>query len=182
MDSESLIPILVILLRVFIPFSILRFPLLGGFLAMFADAIDVMIFEAFGVGFFKEFPYHHADKIFDMWYLFFEFLVVLRWKDILAKNAGKVLFGWRALGFIAFMLTGIRYSFFLAPNIFEFYFLTYLIIKKFNKKFKMTWKKLTIILLAVGIPNIIKEYIMHFKYIDQTWHFFRDNIFWWLYK
>lgn len=149
---------------------------------MFADAIDVMIFEAFGISFFKEIPYHHADKILDLWYLFFELLIVLKWKDVLAKKAGVALFSWRLLGFILFAITGIRYIFLFAPNIFEFYFLTYLIIKKYNKKFKMTWRNLIIILLATGIPNIIKEYIMHFRYIDQTWHFFRDNIFWWLYN
>jgi hypothetical protein len=79
------------------------------------------------------------------------------------------------------MLTAWRPSFFIAPNIFEFFFLACLIIWKFDKKFEFTWKRAGIVLAIVGIPNIIKEYVMHFKFQDQTWNWFRDNMFWWLY-
>ena len=181
MPSEF-IPIIVVLLRFFIPFTILRFPLLGGILALLADATDIMIFEAFGYGsFLSNFSYHSFDKVFDMWYLFFEFLVVLKWADVLARKTGIILFGWRFIGFLAFIIFGLREAFFFAPNIFEYFFLTMLVIWTFNKKFKLKIKSLTIILLIVGIPNLIKEYIMHFRYPDQTWVWFRDNVFYWLY-
>lgn len=181
--EADIVAIFIILLRLLIPFSILKWPLLGGILAMISDAIDVMLFEFFGYGFLGNlgFEYHQMDKVFDTWYLFFEFLVVMRWKDILAKRTGMFLFGWRFIGFLVFMFLGIREAFFFAPNIFEFFFLAMLIIWKFNEKFKLDIKKLTIILLIVGIPNIIKEYIMHFAYPNQTWVFFRDNIFDWIY-
>ena len=180
---DEIVPIFVILLRLLIPFTILRFPLLGGFLAMLSDTIDIMLFEAFGYGsLLGNFQYHFIDKIFDMWYLFFEFLVVLRWKDVLAKNIGKFLFGWRAIGFIVFIIFGFREAFFFAPNIFEFFFLAMLIIWKFKPEFKLKKKGLVIILLIVGLPNILKEYVMHFKYQNQTWVFFRDNLFPWLYN
>ncbi len=182
MISGDVAAIIVIIIRGLIPFTILRWPLAGGLLAILGDISDVMIYEGFGMGFFGSLPYHFIDKIFDIWYLFFEFLVVLRWKDDkLARNTGAFLFGWRAVGFFAFIAFGFRAAFFFAPNIFEFFFLAVLIIKRFNKKFKFTWKSLTIVLLIVGIPNIIKEYIMHYKYPDQTWDFFRDNLFWWMY-
>lgn len=173
--------IIVILARIFIPFLILRFPLAGGLLAIVADISDVMIFEAFGYGILEGFSYHHIDKIFDMWYLFFEFLVVRKWSDELARRTGKVLFAWRFIGFLVFELTGFRAALLLAPNILEFFFLAYLVIKKFSKSFKFNIKSLIIVLLIVGIPNIIKEYLMHFKYPDQTWNFFKEHLFWWLY-
>ena len=176
-------PIFIILLRTFIPFMILRFPLLGGILAMLADAADIMIFEAFGYGFLGnlDLSYQFIDKGFDMWYLFFEFLVVLKWSDMLARKTGMILFGWRAIGFVLLLILGLREVFFFAPNIFEFFFLAMLIIWKFNDKFKLGKKSLIIILLIVGIPNIIKEYIMHIKYPGQIGTFFKDNFFWWLY-
>ena len=148
---------------------------------MLADATDIMIFEGFGYGFLSDIPYHMLDKIFDMWYLFFEFLIVRQWIDILARRTGTFLFAWRFIGFLIFEITGLRAAFFFAPNIFEYFFLAILVIKKFNKKFILSVKSLVIILLIVGIPNLIKEYIMHFKYPDQTWNFFRDNVFYWLY-
>ena len=166
----------IIFFRGLVPFVILHFPLFGAILAIFADTIDIMLFEAFGYGnllgnfqsLLGNFQYHHIDKIFDMWYLFFEFLIVLRWKDVLAKNIGKFLFGWRFVGFLAFMIFGLREAFFFATNIFEYFFLTMLVIWKFNKKFELKKKSLIIILLIIGIPRLIKEYIMHFKYPDQT--------------
>ena len=174
--------IFVLLLRTLIPFTILRWPLAGGIASMLSDAIDVMIFEAFGAGFLSGLSYHKYDKTFDTFYLFIEFLVVRKWSDKLARKTGSILFAWRFLGFAAFMLFSFRAAFFFAPNIFEYFFITMLIIWKFNKKFKLNIKKLVIILFAIGIPSIIKEYLMHFKYPDQTWAFWRDHLFWWLYK
>jgi len=174
--------IIVILARILVPFLILKWPLKGAILAIIADAADVMVIEAFGTGFLGGFSYHHMDKIFDIWYLFFEFIVVMTWTDVFARRIGATLFTWRFAGFLTFMLTAWRPSFFVAPNIFEFFFLACLIIWKFDKKFKFTWKSSAIVLLIVGIPNIIKEYVMHFKFQDQTWDWFRDHVFWWMYN
>jgi hypothetical protein len=156
--------ILVILLRALVPFLILRWPLIGAILAIVVDATDLMIFEAFGAVFPEGIQYHHFDKIFDIWYLFFEFIVVMTWKDKIARNIAASLFTWRFAGFLTFMLAGVREAFFFAPNIFEFFFLATLIIWKYNPEFKYNWKKAGVVLLIVGIPNMLKEYIMHFKY------------------
>ena len=181
MVDPNITSVIIILLRVLVPFTILRWPLAGTILAILADTSDIMIFEGFGYGFLSGIPYHMLDKIFDMWTLFFEFLVVRQWVDILARKTGMILFGWRFVGFLVFMIFGLREAFFFAPNIFEYFFLTMLVIWKFNKKFELKKKSLIIILLIIGIPSLIKEYIMHFKYPDQTWNFFRDNLFYWLY-
>ena len=179
MDISIVALIIVIISRIFLPLIILKKPLLGGILAMIADAVDVMIFEAVGGGYPN---YHLFDKSFDMWYLFLEFLVVLKWKDLLAKRTGSVLFIWRFVGFALFEITSYKGFFFFAPNIFEFFFLATLVILKFKKSFRYNAKSLTIVLLIVGVPNIIKEYLMHYKYPNQTWDYLRDKLFWWIYN
>jgi len=174
--------VIVLLLRLLVPFTILRWPLAGTILAILADSADVMIFDYFDYGFLSGIQYHILDKIFDMWQLFFEFLVVRTWIDVLARKTGMILFGWRFVGFLVFMIFGLREAFFFAPNIFEYFFLTMLIIWKFNKKFELKKKSLIIILLIIGIPSLIKEYIMHVRYADQVSNFFRDKFFWWIYN
>jgi hypothetical protein len=176
--------IFVILLRVLIPFTILRWPLAGTALAILADTADVMIFEAFWYGFLEGVPYHVIDKIFDMWTLFFEFLVVRQWVDILARKTGMLLFGWRFVGFLVFIIFGLREAFFFAPNIFEYFFLTMLVIWKFDKKFELKKRSLAIILIAIAIPKVTLEYLLHFRdphgpFVSWVW--FRDNVFYWLY-
>jgi hypothetical protein len=177
---KIMVDVLVSLLRLLLPFTILRWPLLGGILCMLADAADVMLFEQFGYGFWEGQNYHTFDKFFDIYYLFFEYLVARRWTDPLARRTGQALFFWRLAGFIFFELTQSRYAFFLAPNIFEFFYLGYLIICKFKPRFQFTTRSLIGLLLIVGIPNIIKEYYMHFLEFE-TWAFMRDTFFWWLY-
>jgi len=182
MISGDVAAVIVILLRTLIPLTIFRFPLLGGILAMLADALDVMMFNGFGAGFLDNVPYQIFDKTFDIYYLSIEFFVMRKWVDKLAKKAGSILYSWRLIGFVLFVITGIEEMFLYAPNIFEFFFLAMLIIWKFDKKFRLNGKRLIVILLIVGIPNIIKEYIMHFAFKDQTWDFIRDNFFWWMYN
>lgn len=180
MIDPNITSVFVILLRLLVPFTILRWPLAGTILAILADTSDIMIFERFGYGFLSGIEYHFIDKVFDMWALFFEFLVVRQWVDILARRTGMILFGWRFIGFLAFMLFGFRQAFFFAPNIFEYFFITILIIRKFNKSFELKKKSLAIILIAIAIPSLIKEYVMHFKQFE-VWVWFRDHVFYWLY-
>ncbi len=173
--------IVIILIRTFVPFVILRFPLGGALLAILADASDVMTFERFGSGILDDSIYHNFDKVFDTWYLFFEFLVISKWSNIAVRRTGKTLFIWRFAGFAIFELFGFRPAFFLAPNIFENYYLAVTIIKKYFKSFEINWKRNFLIIILVGLPKIAQEYVMHYKYPDQTWNFLRDHLFWWMY-
>lgn len=177
----EIVGLIVLVLRLIVPLSIFRWPLGGMFLSILADAIDVMIFDKFGGGFWGD-NYHAADKILDAYYLFFAFIAVHKWRDILARRTAKILFLWRIAGFAVFELTGFRPAFLLAPAIFENFYLARLVVLKFIPQFRFTPLRLALLLLATGLPKIAQEYVMHFRYPDQTWHFFRDNIFWWLYK
>lgn len=173
--------VIVTALRLLIPFTILRWALLGGILAMLADAVDRMIFEAFGFGYLS-YDYHVFDKFFDIYYLFFEFLVARKWTNKLARRTGMALFIWRFTGFTLFEITKLRWFFFLAPNIFEHFYLFWAAILRFFPKFKLESKKrLAVILLILGAPKMVQEYIMHYLEFG-TWNFIRDNFFWWLYR
>lgn len=174
--------IIVILIRTFVPFTLFRWPLFGAVLAILADISDVMIFEAFGSGPLEGELYHNFDKIFDTYYLFFEFLVLHKWVNTLARRTGKILFLWRFAGFTLFEFTGIRPFFTLAPNIFEHWYLAWTVIKKWWPQFALTKTRLFIILFIVGAPKVVQEYIMHYAYPDQTWIFLRDHLFYWIYN
>ena len=180
MDASS-VSVLVVLMRLVVPLSIFRWPLAGILLSIAADASDVMIFEVTGYGFFGG-MYHHLDKVFDIYYLFFAWLVARKWHDVLARRTAALLFWWRALGVAAFELTGWRPIFLIAPSIFENFYIFRAVAVKIKPSFAFTARSMLIALLMVGIPKIAQEYVMHFKYIDQVWNFIRDYFFWWLYQ
>lgn len=156
------IALLVLALRLLIPFTIFRWPLLGGILAFTADFYDFPILNHFGWGFLTSETYQPVDKLFDIYYLSFEFLVALRWRDILARKTAIALFSWRLLGVIAFELTQIRKFLFFAPNIFEYFYLPFLVIKKLRPAFQLQRRTLIILLLVIGIPKLIIEFILHY--------------------
>ena len=76
---DLLVPIIVVLFRLFIPFSILRWPFWGAIASMLADGADIMIFEQFGIGFLGWERYHFLDKILDIYYLSFLLFVAQRY-------------------------------------------------------------------------------------------------------
>lgn len=174
-------PLIIVIIRILVPFTILRWPLGGMILAILGDISDAMVFEKFGTGYFNM-DYHRIDKFLDIYYLFFAFLVVHRWKNTLARRTAKALFLWRFAGFVVFEFSGLQYIFFIAPNIFEHFYLFWAVIIRFFPSFKLTPLRLAIALFILGFPKVIQEYLMHYKFPGQTWHFFRDNVFWWLYK
>jgi len=79
------------------------------------------------------------------------------------------------------VIYGIKWFFALAPNIFEHFYLFWVAKISFFNKFKLTALRLFVILFIVGVPKIIQEYYMHFKYPDQTWAYIRDYFFFWFY-
>lgn len=187
MDTAVIALIVVILIRLLVPLSMLRYPLLGVFLSILADISDVLLFEYFGKALGDKY-YHSFDKVFDLYYLTIALYVVHRQlKDKLAKKILTALYLWRFAGVLLFSIFAYFGQIFrpimvFTPNIFEYYFIAYLIILKFNKKFKLNKKSAIIIFLVVGIPKLIHEYIFHLAYQDKTWVFIRDTFLFWIYK
>jgi len=188
MSPELLIFSAVVLVRLLVPFTILRWPLAGVFVSIIADAADIMVFEKMGgPGPIRWEDYHLLDKFLDTYYLAFAAWVAWSWEDALARTIAVSLFAWRFAGVVLFEVIALvageafRPLMFFAPSIFENFFIAWLVLQKVHPGFVLTKKSTITILLLVGIPKLVQEYVMHFGYQDQTWGFFRDNLFWWLY-
>ncbi len=171
--------VLIVFIRLLVPFSILRWPFWGALLAIAADASDVVILDALGWGFFEGKNYHAIDKFFDTYYLAFEFYASRLWLDVLTRKAAAVFFLWRVLGVAAFEITRVRQIMFLAPNIFENFYLLVAGARKFFPVFRIdTLKKLAAFVVIASVPKLIQEYIMHYLEFP-TWAFIKHNIFRW---
>ena len=83
--------LIVIALRLFVPLTILRWPLAGALASMVLDGADVILVDAFAslLGQPGEFGpvYAQIDKVLDLWYLSLELVVVRRWTETLVRRA-----------------------------------------------------------------------------------------------
>lgn len=177
---DFLVPIIVILLRLLVPFSILRWPFWGAIASMLADGADIMIFEKFGIGFIGWERYHFLDKILDVYYFCFLLFVALKWQNVFAKRTALFLFLWRLAGVVAFEIIKWRGIFLFAPNIFENFYLAVTFLTQYIPRLRLTTKRVIVILILASIPKLIQEYIMHYLEFP-TWLWIKDHIFFWLY-
>jgi|SRR3989344_609503 len=167
-------PFIIVALRLVLPLTIFRWPLLGGLIAMIADALDVVLITYLNMGDFKN--YHQVDKYLDMYYLSMEVYVSLFWKNKLARGTSIFLFLYRTIGFILFEVTKLRLLLFIFPNLFENFYLFYLGYKKITKKDPISsFRNLFLILVLLLIPKLIQEYILHFALL-QPWNWIKFNI------
>jgi len=165
--------IIVIILRLIVPFSILRYPLAGFLTAILLDVFDAPLASLIGghtLGFGGDFiEYNLIDKWLDTYFLFFGFLVSLRWQNSLAKKTASLLFWFRFFGVVVFSLTGLRALLFFFPNIFEFFYLYYLTIaRRFPALSPDSFKKLMLILIILLIPKLFFEYLLHVQQLEAV--------------
>lgn len=166
-------------LRAGIPFLLFRWPFWAALLCIAADASDTVIPEALGTGTIHS-NYHAFDKAFDIYYLAFEAVVAWRWQDPLAKWTALALFALRLTAVVLFELTEIRQLFLLVgPNVFENFYLWVAASRAANPAYRIgSPRRLALILLLVGAPKLLQEYVMHYREA-QTWHFVKEQIFRW---
>ena len=112
-----------------------------------------------------------------MYYLALELVVSLRWRELLAKWTSVALFVWRAAGFALFELTGLRVILFFAPNMFENFFLFYLIARRVHPGWEVrTLKRLAIALALLYIQKFGQEYFLHVREA-QPWEWLKGTFF-----
>jgi hypothetical protein len=70
----------VLVIRLSVPLTIFRWPLLGGLLSIVADSIDILIFDV--AGFPAHGSYQEWDKALDCYYLAIEAIVAQRWQRL----------------------------------------------------------------------------------------------------
>src|SRR3989304_4955655 len=165
-------PVIVILLRLILPLSILRYPLWGGILAMLLDGADVIIAGWLNMGDFSS--YHTTDKYLDMYYLTLEVYKSLSWQNALACRTSMFLFIYRFVGVIWFEATNLRILLFVFPNLFENFFLFFEAYRKIKKTEKLSWKGILIALIILLIPKLVQEYLMHVVLL-RPWDWFHTT-------
>jgi hypothetical protein len=150
----------VIFFRIFFALFIIPFPLFGGLISATAEFIDLNILmmvepEAFPV-------YQYLDKTLDLLYLGLEAYIASTWKNKLVRNTVLVLFFIRFIGTILFYLIKDPIILVIFPNVFEWFFLTTLILMKLKKDEFLT--KSSNIVNIVGIllsVKLVHEYYLH---------------------
>lgn len=146
---------------------------------MVIDGLDVVLVDVlanmlgeepgFGDG------YQTMDKPLDLYYLSFEFLVSLRWKMAIARNTSTALFVYRLVGMVALWLTGVRWLLLVFPNLFENFYLYYLVAARFFPRLVPTTVRQTaVVLLVLYIPKIGQEYVLHFAKATP-WNSFKST-------
>lgn len=166
--------IIVITLRLVVPLLIFRKPLEGGIASMLLDGADVMVIDAMQLGGFGG-NYHQLDKLLDMYYLSFEFIVALRWDNTWAKYPAIALFGLRMVGFVGFELTQARILLFIFPNMFENWWLYAVAVERFKPAWRPhSVQTVAIPMLILLIPKMGQEYLLHFSEA-QPWSWFKST-------
>lgn len=152
----ELIALLVIAVRLLVPFIILRYPLLGVAVAMLADFTD---FDYIGANDW----YQSVDKLLDTYYLAFAAYIALRWKDTIARRLALGMFAWRVLGVVLTLATGKEQLLVLFPNIFESWFIFYLLCVRLTQKKVLFDSYLTAAATGVILllPKLAHEYVLH---------------------
>lgn len=165
MDAGSIV---VYVLRLAVPLSILRYPLGGVLASIILDSLDQdLVYVISGDGVLlggSLVNYQLIDKLLDIYYLSFAFFVSLKWPDSLPQKVSLTLFSLRVFGVVLFELTQARVLLFVAPNVFELFYLYYTICRKwFPRGVPTSRAGLAIVLLATGIPKLGQEYLQHVK-------------------
>lgn len=99
---------------------VLRWPFLGGLLAVAVDLSDLLLMGVLDLGGVPD--YQSLDKWLDQVYMATFLIVALRWSDP-ARSIAVALYVFRLIGFLAFEVSGERMLLLLFPNVFEFWFL-----------------------------------------------------------
>jgi len=99
---------------------VLRWPLLGGLLAILVDLSDLLLMGVLDLGGVPD--YQSLDKWLDQFTLALFLIVALRWSSP-ARTIAIALYAYRLVGFVLFELTGDRTLLLLFPNVFEFWFI-----------------------------------------------------------
>ncbi len=167
--------IVVVALRLVVPLLILRRPLAGGIAALLLDALDVVIVELFGPGGMGP-HYHSLDKLLDLYYLGLEVWVSLRWTERLPRLISIGLYLYRVAGVVLFELLGWRALLFFFPNLFENWYLFYLIRCRFFPDLRLdTWPRVVGWLALLYMPKIGQEYLLHISEA-QPWEWLKDHL------
>lgn len=130
---------------------VLRWPLAGAVLALVVDLSDLLLRDVLDLGGIPD--YQALDKWLDQVYMAVFLVVAWRWTG--ADRAVAVgLYLFRLVGFALFEVTGDRAVLLLFPNVFEFWFLLVLVVRRWWPGY--TWRPASLA-LALAVLTGFKE-------------------------
>lgn len=166
---------IIIAIRILVPLTILRWNLLGSILAIIADNLDVVILDLLGVRDFRY--YDRVDKTLDTYFYLIQGYTLFFWNNKLARNIGISLLIYRLIGFVMYMITDLQMLLFVFANVFEFFYMYYLIYKKiFHKE---PFEKLLDALPTLSVLllfKLLQEYMLHVAQFP-IYQWIKENIF-----
>jgi hypothetical protein len=157
----------VVAVRFVVPLTIFRWPLPGVLACLVVDAADQTLFQLAGV---VPGDYEAYDKAMDTFYLAVAFLAVLRnWTAPAAVATARVLFLVRLAGATAYELLAWPPLLLLAPNTFEYFFISYEVVRsrwRTGDVAPRTWVAVAAALW--GFVKIPPEWWLHVAHLDVT--------------
>ena len=147
------------LVRVFVPLLIFRWPFWGILVALYIDASDWHLYQFRAQEDYVR--YQIWDKLLDTYYLSIAFFTSLFWKDIRARAFSIFLFLYRTVGIVLFILLGNGVFLFLFPNVFENFFLFYLLYRLVSKSDQLflPGELGLMFLFAISVPKIGRAHV-----------------------
>lgn len=176
MSSDTMVFVVVIVLRLAIPLLIPRFPLPAILAALVLDAADQTIFQQFTD---RELTgYQTYDKALDVYYLAVAYISTMRnWGGGFAFRTAQFLWYYRLVGVLLFESTQARWLLLVFPNTFEYFFIAVEAYKTSRNHLRLTQRQ--IVLIAGSIWVFIKlpqETWIHIAKLDFT-NFMKHTVF-----
>lgn len=161
-------PIIVsLLVRLLVPLLIFRWRFTGYLAAILADSWgDCLLVDLLGGSFGSGANYQAFDKWLDLYMITIAVIVSLRFAKI-EKWTSVILYSIRVIGVILFEITQLQTLLVFFPNVFDFFFLFIVIVKKFWPNFRLTKKNIWLVLIALTISKSIQEVSLHYFGFDQ---------------
>jgi hypothetical protein len=154
---------------------VLRWPLLGGLLAVLVDLSDLLLRDLLDLGGLPD--YQGLDKWLDQVYLAAFLVVALRWTGP-ARSIAIALYLFRMIGFLAFELTHERAVLLIFPNVFEFWFIAVAALGDIRIAAWSKTRLVAALLLLTGLKEF-QEWALHgarlfdgigaLEFVDLVW-------------
>lgn len=149
--------LLFVAFRVATALPVLRWPLAGGLVAVGGDLADLLLRDLLGIG---GLDYQLLDKLLDQVYLVLFLVVALRWEGV-ERQVSIVLFSFRLVGSLLFLVGDERLVLLLFPNVFETWFLLVALLHHWQRPVRWTPGRLAVALAGVTAVKLVQEWALH---------------------
>ena len=162
--------LIVILIRIIGSLPVIFFPFIGSIFAIIIDLSDLFIINYIDLGGVQN--YQNLDKFLDLFYMSAFLFVSLKWNST-EKIISIILFSYRIIGVVLFLLFDLRIILLIFPNIFEFWFVGISAYKFYSKS------KAKYLIQKGSSINKIRSYLfnkgINDKYISETINNIKDD-------